>query len=140
MSSPRDPDLAAVLDAHKAIAAALPSITVQPLFERCHTALEAPGTPNFRYQPQKIPVCNHITEGSRVTTAASPGLARLAAAFGRLAPKLAWQRREGLQAKGAFLRRRASSTGLARSLGLRLQRMALELCSRLLLTIRHLAG
>jgi quercetin dioxygenase-like cupin family protein len=99
MSSPRDPDLAAVLDAHKAIVAALPSITVKPLFERCHTALEAPGTPNFRHQPQKIPVCNHITEGLRVTTAASPGLARLADAFGRLAPKLAWQRREGLQAK-----------------------------------------
>ena len=99
MSSPRDPDLADVLDAHKAITTALPSITVKPFFERCHAALEAPNTPNPSHQSQRILVCKHINEGLRVTTAASPGLARLANAFGRLAPKLAWQRREGLQAK-----------------------------------------
>ena len=97
MTAARDPDLAAVLDAHEALSSALPDQPVKPFFERCHTALRAPGTSRPDHQPRTYPVCEHIPEGLRVTAETSPELARLAEALGRLAPRLNWQRRDGLQ-------------------------------------------
>ena len=97
MSTPRDPDITAVLDAHRALASALPETPVKAFFERCHAALGTPGTPRPDLEPRHFAVCDHIAAGLDVTAAESPALARLAEAFGRLAPRLAWQRREGLK-------------------------------------------
>lgn len=97
MSSPRDPDIAAVIEAHRALTESLPDSAVTPFFERCHAALETPGTPRPNHRAQHFGVCDHIPAGLAVTAAASPELARLAEAFGRLAPKLKWQRRQGLK-------------------------------------------
>jgi hypothetical protein len=99
MTSPRDPDIAAVLDAHEALAVALPESSVKPFFERCHAALKTPGTTKPKHQSRVYSVCDHIPEGLRVTASVSPELARLADAFGRLAPRLNWQRRDGLKPK-----------------------------------------
>jgi quercetin dioxygenase-like cupin family protein len=97
MTGPRDPDITAVIDAHQALSGALPDLSVKPFFERCHAALRTPGTSRPGHQPRTYPVCEHIFEGLRVTAEASPELARLAEAFGRLAPRLKWIRRDGLQ-------------------------------------------
>ena len=99
MTSPRDPVIAAVLDAHEALAMALPDSSVKPFFERCHAALKTPGTTRPKHRPRVYSVCDHIPEGLRVTAAISPELARLADAFGRLEPRLNWQRRDGLKPK-----------------------------------------
>jgi quercetin dioxygenase-like cupin family protein len=97
MPSPRDPDITAVLDAHEALTSALPDSSVKPFFDRCHAALKTPGTPKPGHKPSHFPVCDHIPEGLRVTAEISPELARLADAFGRLAPRLNWHRRDGLK-------------------------------------------
>ena len=99
MPNPRDPDITAVLEAHEALTMALPDQAVKPFFARCHAALKTPGTGRKHHQAATIPVCDHIPEGLRATSKVSPELARLAHAFGRLAPRLNWQRREGLKPK-----------------------------------------
>jgi quercetin dioxygenase-like cupin family protein len=91
MPAARDADLTAVLDAHEALCGALPALSVKPFFERCHEALRAPGRARSDHQPGTVPVCGQVPEALAVTGAASPGLARLAEAFGRLSPKLKWQ-------------------------------------------------
>ena len=91
MQAARDTDLAAVLVAHKALCAALPEGTTKQFFDRCHTALEKPGKARPDHMPQELAVCAHIPEALRVTSEPSPGLARLADAFGALSPKLRWQ-------------------------------------------------
>ena len=97
MSSAHDPDITAVLEAHEALSMALPDISVKPFFERGHAALKTPGVARSNHRPQEFEVCEHIPEALRVTSENSPELARLADAFGRLAPRLNWQRRGGLK-------------------------------------------
>jgi quercetin dioxygenase-like cupin family protein len=87
----RPAELTAVLEAHKALCAELPDGETKRFFDRCHAALETEGKPRPEHQGAQPAVCDHIPEALRVTAEGSPGLARLADAFGALAPMLNWK-------------------------------------------------
>ena len=93
----RDPDIAALLAAHRAARAGAAG-PLAGFFARCDAALEAPGRANPDPGSRQFPVCDRIEAGLAVARAdGSPEIARLADCLARLAPRLGWRRREGLE-------------------------------------------
>jgi hypothetical protein len=106
----RVPELAAVLDAHKALCADLSSGPTKDFFDRCHAALETTGKARPDHKGNELPVCAHIPEALRVTSEPSTGLARLADAFGALSPKLNWNPTDRAPGDTHFIDNHANAT------------------------------
>ena len=93
---PRDPEIAALLDAHRAACADAPS-GVAALFARCHEALEKPGRPDPDAGPEQVPVCRHLDDAVAVASGGAAAVARVAHCLSTLSPRLGWKRREGIE-------------------------------------------
>ncbi len=96
MPETRDPDINALLQAHRTVVAAETDSPSTSFFMRCHEALAVPGAVNPDPDPRRYPVCDHLEAGLAATAAASPAMADLTSAFRRLAPRLGWRLRESV--------------------------------------------